>query len=79
MTPQEIALLAQGLQAAIAATPQVIAVAQKAADLIKELATAEAITVEQQDALQAHMNAVMDAALAGENPPHWKMEPDPTT
>jgi hypothetical protein len=77
MNPATLALIAQALQLAIAAAPEVIAVSQKVTELIEELFKADAISIEQQTALKDHMDAVMTAALSGQEPPHWTVEPDP--
>jgi hypothetical protein len=77
MTPATILLLIQGIQAAIAAAPQAIAVAQKAKDLVSALFTANAITKEQQDALHAHIDGLALLSAQGIIPPHWKVEADP--
>lgn len=77
LNPATIALIIQGIQAAIAAAPQVEALALKAKEFISELFGAGLITKETQDALHAHVDAVCAAALAGTPPPAWTVEADP--
>lgn len=77
MNPATLALIIQGIEAAIAAAPKVIAVAQKGKEMIAELFNAGAISIEQQHAVHSHVDAVMNAALAGETPIAWTVEADP--
>jgi hypothetical protein len=79
MNPATLALIVQGLQAAITAAPGVISVAEQAYALIAALFSAQAISAEQQDALKAHIDGVMEAVLNEQTPPHWQVEPDPQT
>ncbi len=77
MNPQTFLLVIQGVEAAIAAAPQVIEVAQKGKELISALFSAKAITAEQQDKVHAHVDAIQAAVLAGQTPPAWQVEADP--
>ena len=77
MNPADLALIIQGIEAAIAAAPKVIAVAEKGKELITSLFQAGAISIEQQHATHSHVDAIMNAALAGETPPAWTVEADP--
>lgn len=78
MTPAALLLVIQGIEAAIAAAPQVIDVAEKGKALIDSLFTAGAITVDQQTATKSHVDAVQSAVQAGTVPPAWTVEADPT-
>lgn len=73
----DIASLVTLFQAAIAAAPKVAALVVKAKEYIEALFTAGLISKEQQDQLHAHMDAAQAAALSGNTPPHWTVEPDP--
>jgi hypothetical protein len=77
MNPATILLIIQGVQAAIAAAPQVVEVAQKGKDFITSLFTAGLISKDQQDKIHAHVDAVCAAALAGQELPEWTVEADP--
>jgi hypothetical protein len=77
MTAASILLLIQGIQAAIAAAPQAVAVVKSAKDLFDAMATAKAITTDQQNALKSHVDSLQALALAGIIAPHWLVQPDP--
>lgn len=77
MNPAVLALILQGIQAAIAAAPQVIDIVTKGKDFITALFTANLITKAQQDALHAHVDSMSALAMAGIVPDSWKVEPDP--
>lgn len=77
MSIASILLIVQGIQAAIAAAPGVIAVVEKGKDLISALFTAGKITKEQQDALHARIDADAALAASGIVPPEFQVEPDP--
>jgi predicted RNA-binding protein associated with RNAse of E/G family len=77
MNPAMLLLIIQGVQAAIAAAPQVVDLVVKAKDFIASLFSAGLITKEQQDRIHAHVDAVCAAALAGQELPEWTVEPDP--
>lgn len=79
MSPAELLLVIQGIEAAIAAAPQVIDVAEKGKALIESLFIAGVISVDQQNATKSHVDAVQAAVQAGEVPPAWTMEADPTS
>lgn len=68
-----------GIEAAIAAAPKVIAVAEAGKNLITELFKAGAITVDTQNQLHGRVDVVMNAYLAGEIPPELTLEPDPVS
>lgn len=65
------------IQLVIAAAPKVEALYVKAKDFISAMFGAGIITVEQQDALHKHVDALQAAALAGTPPPSWTVESDP--
>lgn len=77
MTPSDLALIIQGIQAALVAAPAVIAIAERGKDFIRSLFDAGLITIDQQNAVFAHVDAICDAALNSEELPHWTVEPDP--
>lgn len=70
-------LILQGLQAAIAAAPQIKSIIENGKALFQSLFDAGLITAEQQNKLEAHVDEVCRAALAGEVPPAWQVEADP--
>lgn len=70
-------MILQGLQAAIAAAPQIRSLVENGQALFASLFEAGLITKEQQDKLDARAEEICRAALAGEEPPHWLVEPDP--
>lgn len=74
-----ILLVIQGLNAAISAAPTIVAIVTKAKELVAALFTAGVITKEQQDALHMNIDARAALAAAGIIPPHWQVEPDPST
>lgn len=73
----KILLIMQGIEAAIAAAPKVIAVAEAGKNLITSLAGAGVITDAKQDALHQRVDLVMDAYNRGEVPASLVVEPDP--
>lgn len=77
MNPAAILLIIQGVQAALAAAPQAIAVAEKAKELIDALFGAKLITAEQQQATKSHIDSIVAMAQAGIIPSHWLVRPDP--
>jgi len=77
LAPDVIALIVQGIQAAIKAAPAIEAVAVSARDWIASLFKAGLISAATQDRIFTHVNFVCDAALAGTEDPAWLVEPDP--
>lgn len=77
MNPALIALILQGLEAAIAAAPAVVAIVTKAHELIDTLFGANLITKAQQDAMHATIDARAALVAAGIIPDWWKVQPDP--
>lgn len=72
-----IALILQGIQAAIALAPRVAEIAKAGKDMIDALFTAKVITKEQQDALHRFVDNQSELAALGIVPPSWQVEPDP--
>lgn len=77
MTAAALALVIQGIQAAIAAAPQIEAVVTAGKDYITALFSAGAITADQQNAVHAHVDAVAAAVASGQTPPEFVVAPDP--
>lgn len=78
MTAATFALVVQGIQAAIAAAPQIEAVATSAKNFITTLFENGVITAAQQNAVHAHVDAVAAAVANGQTPPEFVVAPDPT-
>jgi len=76
--PLIITQILAGLQAAIAATPDVIKTVQSAKALIDGLLEGKVITVAQQQALHAHIDSIAALAKTGVFPAHWQVEADPS-
>lgn len=66
-----------GIELAIKAAPHVKEVITKAKDFISALAKHGVITTHQQNACDARVDLVCDAALSGKEPEAWLVEPDP--
>jgi hypothetical protein len=77
MNTETIQLIIQGIEAAISAAPQFEEVVTKAKEFISSLTSAGLITKAVQDALHARVDIVCAAALAGDVPPEFTVEPDP--
>ena len=77
MTSAELLLIVQGIEAAIAAAPEIVDLIEKAKAFITSLSDAGLITKATQDALHAHVDARCAAAIAGTVPPEFTVEPDP--
>jgi len=80
--PAFIALLPQilqGIEVAIGIAPQVAGIVSSAKDLFNAMFKAGLITVEQQDAAHAYVDAIYGMRQAGIIPPAWQVEPDPGT
>ncbi|HVX56977.1 MAG TPA: hypothetical protein VHA37_04545 [Candidatus Saccharimonadales bacterium] len=78
LNPATILLLVQGIQAAIAAEPQVAALAVEAKNFIAGLFYKGLISKATQDAIHAHVDAICAAAQAGQEGPEFTIEPDPS-
>jgi len=72
-----VSSIMSAIQLVVAAAPKVEALYLKAKDFITAMFKAKIITVEQQDAMKAHVDALQAAALAGTPPPAWTVEQDP--
>ena len=77
MTPTAFLLIVQGIQAAIAAAPEIASIMTAAKDFVSSLFGAGVITAAQQDALHAHIDDLVFALLNGNEPPEFTIEPDP--
>lgn len=66
------------IQLALAAAPKAIKLYEDSKTYITSLFKAGVITKEVQDAAHAHVDAIQAAVDAGEVPPSWTVEPDPT-
>ncbi len=62
---------------AISAKPFVQSVYEEGRKLINALFSDGLITIEVQNELHAHIEAVQAAALTGDVPPSWKLDADP--
>jgi predicted RNA-binding protein associated with RNAse of E/G family len=78
MDPATILLIIQGIQAAISAAPVVEAIVVQGKNFITSLFEAGLISKATQDAAHAHVDAYCAAALAGQEPPQWTVEADPS-
>ncbi len=78
LAPATIALIVQGIQAAIQAAPAIASVAIAAKDWIASLFAAGLISAETQNRIFAHVDFVCEAALAGTESPAWLVEADPS-
>ena len=78
MNSATIALIIQFIQAAIGAAPQITAIAKQAKEFITELFNKGEISVEQQNSLHAHVDAIVAAIATGKKPPQWEVEADPS-
>lgn len=76
MPPIVFAVLG-AIQAAMAAAPQVRAIAVKGREFIATLTGAGIITQAQQDQVYDRINAISEAHFHGKLPPGWEVEPNP--
>lgn len=76
MTPQVIALMA-AIQSLMLVVPDVIAFGYKAKGWIDDMFSLGLISAEVQNTLHARVTEICRAALNGETPKHWQVEPDP--
>ena len=78
MNPAAIALIIKYVQLAIAAAPVIEDAVKNAKDFITNLFLATVITVDQQNAIHAHIDAVAALFQTGRDlPAHWTVQPDP--
>ena len=77
LTAASIASIAVDIQLAIAAAKYATPVVLAAKDFITALFQSGAITIEQQSALHAHLDALMLAAINRQTPPSWTVVADP--
>lgn len=73
-----LASIITGIRLAIQAAPQAVDILKKAKAFITSLFSAGLITKEEQQRAHDHLDALQAAALAGEVPPHWQVDPDPS-
>jgi hypothetical protein len=66
-----------GIQAAIAAAPQIEGIVTSAIALWKSLFEAGLISVEQQNAMNDFVKGVAGLKATGLLPPAWQVQPDP--
>lgn len=79
MNPASILLVLQGLQIALNAAPDVIAIINGAKQVFSGLFEAGKITKEQQAALHGEVDSICAMAKAGLLPPEFQVEPDPVS
>lgn len=77
MSPATILLLVEAFQAAIAAAPQVVALAKQAKDFFVTLFSNGLITKAEQDAVHAHMDQWVTCLTSGTVPLEFTVEADP--
>jgi argininosuccinate lyase len=73
-----VSSIVSAIQLAIAAAPKAVALYEDSKAYISALFKAGVISKADQDALHAHVDAIQAAVEAGEVPPSWSVEPDPT-
>lgn len=78
MSPETLALLIQGISAAIKAAPMAVALAVKAKDFVASLVHHGIISVEQQDKINAHFDELSAAVESGTPPPEFTVEANPS-
>jgi len=71
-----VSSIVSAIQLAVAAAPAVEDVIGKTKAWISSLFGAGVIDAATQNALHAHVDAIAAAALAGNEPPEFKVEPD---
>lgn len=80
MNPALIAAIIKYIQLAIAAAPEIQKAVEWAKNFIGDLFSAKVISIEQQNALFSHVDALGTVFKAGQAlPSHWTVEPNPTT
>jgi hypothetical protein len=79
MTPAQLLLILQGIQAAIALAPEAARIVTQAKALFEALFTQRLITKAQQDALDASVDSWTSLAMAGIVPPAWQVRPEPVS
>lgn len=77
ITPEVVVLIVQSIEAVIKAAPELVKVAEAAKTWIAAMFQTGLIDVQTQYMLFAHVDALVLAALNGEPPPAWAVEPDP--
>lgn len=69
----------QGIQVAINAAPQAIALVGDFKQLFSGMFTKNMITIGQQNAIHAFLDSLVAMSQAGITPPAWQVQPDPGT
>lgn len=77
MSNELIAQIISYITLAIQAAPTAKLLAEEGRKLITALFNNGLITVDVQNQLHIHIDAIQSAALAGQVPPSWTVEPDP--
>lgn len=75
--PAWIVSLLPIIQAAIKAAPDAVVVFNQAKAFFTTLFETGQISVEQQNAVAAQLEAITNAVLQNQVPPAWQVEPDP--
>lgn len=76
ITAQIIGWMA-AVQGVMAIAPDAVALAGKVKSTIDEMFRQGMISPDVQNTLHARVNTICQAALNGQEPDHWKVEPDP--
>lgn len=74
----ELELIVEAVEAAVQAAPLVENLITQTKNWIDSLASANLIPAATQDDLKAHVDAVAAAVNAGQTPPEFLVEPDPS-
>jgi len=77
MTAASLLLIVQGIQAAISAAPEVESVVENAKTWVSSLFSSGVITIAQQNAVNAQIDAIVAAFAGGTTPPEFQVQPDP--
>lgn len=78
MNKELVNKIIEGIQMAINAAPKAVQLYEAAKTYISALFKAGVIDKATQDDLHAHVDAIQAAVDAGEVPPAWQVEPDPS-
>lgn len=73
-----VSTIMSGVKLAIAAAPEVEKIVVAAKKWLDALFSAGLISKDVQNATHAHVDALAEAAAAGQELPSWSIEPDPT-
>jgi len=78
MSPAVLALAVQAFQALLAEAPQIEGLATDIKNFFQNLFNKGLISSAQQNQVHAHVDSVCAAILAGQEPPEFKVEADPS-